>query len=159
MYYYKIAFTTEEKCIMFSSKTYLALLIILELVGKDNSNPLTSRDLARQYNVSKRYLEVVFNNLAKAGIISSRRGIGGGYFMNGELDGRSLLDLATAAEGGVRLFSGGEYLTEKGDKAAVIKGVNTFWNSLDARVMENLKTQKLSDLISDLDKNKQMYFI
>ena len=144
---------------MFSSKTYLALLIILELVGRDNSNPLTSRDLARQYNISKRYLEVVFNNLAKAGIISSRRGIGGGYFMNDELDGMTLHDLATAAEGGLRLFNGGEYLIEKGDKAAVIKGINSFWNSLDTRVMENFKTQKLSDLISDLDKNMQMYYI
>jgi Rrf2 family protein len=144
---------------MFSSKTYLALLIVLELSGKDNTSPLTSKDLAGQYNVSKRYLEVVFNNLAKAGIISSKRGIGGGYFLTSSIDRLSLHDLATAAEGGVRIFSGGDYLAETGDRAGVIKGVNSFWSGLDDTVMDNLRKHKLSDLIKDLNKYKEMYYI
>jgi len=106
---------------MFSSKTYLALLVILELKEKNRLSPLTSGELAHKYGVSKRYLEVVFNNLAKSGIISSKRGIGGGYFLAADTDELSLYDLASAAEGGLKIFPGGEYLDEKGGHTATIK--------------------------------------
>ncbi len=144
---------------MFSSKTYLALLVVLELSGREQSQPLTSRKLAQQYGVSKRYLEVVFNNLAKTGIISSKRGIGGGYYLTADLEKLSIYDLAVAAEGGVRIFSGGDYLSEQGKRAGVIKGVNNFWTNLDQKIMNELKEQKLSDLLDDLTNFKDMYYI
>lgn len=144
---------------MFSSKTYLALLVVLELSEKERSAPLTSRHLARQYNVSKRYLEVVFNNLAKAGIISSKRGIGGGYFLASDMEKLSVYDLALAAEGGIKIFSGGEYLDEEGPRAELIKGINGFWNDLNDEIMQNLKRHKLSDLVSYLTDLKEMYYI
>ncbi len=144
---------------MFSSKTYLALLVVLELSQRERSAPLTSRHLARQYNVSKRYLEVVFNNLAKAGIISSKRGIGGGYFLASDIDKLSIYDLSMAAEGGIKIFSGGEYLDEEGDRAGLIRDINGFWNDLNQEIMEKLKSHKLSDLVSRLAKLKEMYYI
>jgi Rrf2 family protein len=144
---------------MFSSKTYLALLVIMELSEKNRSSPLTSRDLAQKYGVSKRYLEVVFNNLAKSGIISSKRGIGGGYFLAGDIEKLSIYDLAEAVEGGLRIFTGGEYLGEDGRHAEVIKGINGFWNGLDEKVMNILQEHKLSDLLSELNNLRDMYYI
>jgi Rrf2 family transcriptional regulator, iron-sulfur cluster assembly transcription factor len=144
---------------MFSSKTYLALLVVLELSEKNRSSPLTSRDLAQKYGVSKRYLEVVFNNLAKSGIISSKRGIGGGYFLAGEIDKLSIHDLAEAVEGGIKIFAGGEYLDEDSKNAEIIKGINRFWNNLDAKVMSILHEHKLSDIIADLNNLRDMYYI
>ncbi|MBD3217282.1 MAG: Rrf2 family transcriptional regulator [candidate division Zixibacteria bacterium] len=144
---------------MFSSKTYLALLVVLELSQRERSAPLTSRHLARQYNVSKRYLEVVFNNLAKAGIISSKRGIGGGYFLASDIDKLNIYDLSMAAEGGIKIFAGGEYLDEEGDRAGLIRDINLFWNDLNEEVMEKLKSHKLSDLVSRLSDLKEMYYI
>ena len=144
---------------MFSSKTYLALLVVLELSEKERSAPLTSRHLARQYNVSKRYLEVVFNNLAKAGIISSKRGIGGGYFLASNIEKLSIFNLAMAAEGGIKIFAGGEYLSENGDRAGIIKGINEFWSGLNEEIMDSLKSRKLSDLLTHLRDLKEMYYI
>ena len=144
---------------MFSSKTYLALLVVLELSEKNRSSPLTSRDLAQKYGVSKRYLEVVFNNLAKSGIISSKRGIGGGYFLAGDIDKLSIHDLAGAVEGGLKIFAGGEYLNEDSKHAEVIKGINRFWNSLDSEVMDILRNHKLSDLLAELNNLRDMYYI
>lgn len=144
---------------MFSSKTYLALLVVLELSEKNRSSPLTSRDLAQKYGVSKRYLEVVFNNLTKSGIISSKRGIGGGYFLTGEIDKLSIYNLAEAVEGGLKIFAGGEYLGEDGNHAAVIKGINGFWNGLDNEVMDVLRKRKLSDLLAELNNLRDMYYI
>jgi Rrf2 family protein len=144
---------------MFSSKTYLALLVVLELSQRERSAPLTSRHLARQYNVSKRYLEVVFNNLAKAGIISSKRGIGGGYFLASDIDKLNIYDLSMAAEGGIKIYSGGEYLDEEGDRAGLIRDINRFWNDLNEEMMEKLKSHKISDLVSRLADLKEMYYI
>jgi Rrf2 family protein len=145
--------------IMFSSKTYLALLVILELSEKNRSSPLTSRDLAQKYGVSKRYLEVVFNNLAKSGIISSKRGIGGGYFLAADIEKLSIYDLSAAVEGGLKIFAGGEYLEEEGKHAALIKGINNFWVGLDTKIMDVLRKHRLSDLISELTNLRDMYYI
>ena len=144
---------------MFSSKTYLALLVILELSRKDQTGPLTSRNLASKYNVSKRYLEVVFNNLAKSGLISSKRGIGGGYFLTADTEKLSIFDLAVAAEGGLKIFSGGDFLEEKGDRAGNIGSVNNFWQKMDSDIMQSLKGYIIKDLITQLSDYKEMYYI
>ena len=144
---------------MFSTKTYLALLIIMELSGKDRKSPLTSIKLAKQYNISKRYLEVIFGNLSKIGLISSRRGIGGGYSLACDLERISLYDLAVAAEGGIKLFAAGEFLPEKGERAITLRAVNLFWNNLEDELFERMKSYKLSDLVEELADRDEMYYI
>jgi len=144
---------------MLSSKTYLALLVILELAGRGQSEPLTSMSLANRYGISKRYLEVVFGNLAKSGMIASRRGIGGGYYLAVDLNNLTIYNLALAAEGGIRIFVGGEYLSEDGDKAPLINAINAFWNNLDVEIKDRLRARRLADIISELTEIKEMYYI
>ena len=65
-----------------STKGRYALRVMTELAchAKDEFVPL--KTIARQQNISEKYLESIIGVLSKAGIIDGLRGKGGGYRLN-----------------------------------------------------------------------------
>ena len=66
-----------------STKGRYALRLMLDLaVHGGEGQPVSLRDVARRQQLSDKYLEQIVTPLAKAGLVRSVRGAGGGYLLN-----------------------------------------------------------------------------
>ncbi|HEX6136413.1 MAG TPA: Rrf2 family transcriptional regulator [Casimicrobiaceae bacterium] len=76
--------------------TSLALYSVLEFAA-DPARHLPAAEIAAKYGVSAHHLAKVLSELARAGIVRSIRGVGGGYRFSGNARRLTLLDV-------IRLF-------------------------------------------------------
>jgi Rrf2 family protein len=59
------------------------------------------KDISRRQGISPRYLEQIFQKLKKAGIVGSKRGPSGGYFLNKKAEEITVGDIIRTTEGGI----------------------------------------------------------
>ena len=66
-----------------SQKCQYAVRAILELAKRHGHGPVTASEIASSQIIPRRFLEVILNELRPSGLIESRRGVQGGYFLSG----------------------------------------------------------------------------
>lgn len=66
---------------MISKKTKYGLKSLLYLARKYNQGPILISDLARDERIPKKFLELILLTLKNNGILQSRKGKGGGYYL------------------------------------------------------------------------------
>ncbi|MDC7223142.1 MAG: Rrf2 family transcriptional regulator [Spirochaetales bacterium] len=86
-----------------STKSRYASRLMIRLALEDSQEPLQLNEIARQEDISEKYLSQLVIPLRKAGLIDSVRGARGGYRLNRPLEEISLLDVVKAMEGGVEI--------------------------------------------------------
>ena len=59
------------------------------------------KDISRRQGISQRYLEQIFQKLRKAGIVGSKRGPTGGYFLNKKPENITIGEIIRITEGGI----------------------------------------------------------
>ena len=82
---------------MFSTATVYALRAMVCL-AEHPGEPLTGRQIAREAEIRSEYLAKVLGNLARSGLVSSRRGRRGGFRLSRPAEKITLLDVIRATE-------------------------------------------------------------
>lgn len=84
-----------------SSKSRYALmaLVELDLRTRGNGRPVRLVDLAAERDIPEQYLEQLFASLRRAGLLTGRRGVGGGFTFARRPDQMTVLDVVTALDG------------------------------------------------------------
>jgi Rrf2 family protein len=59
------------------------------------------KDISRRQAISPRYLEQIFQKLKRAGIVGSKRGPSGGYFLNKKPEDITVGEIVRITEGGI----------------------------------------------------------
>jgi len=77
-----------------NKKLELGILAVNAL--KNRTTPTRTADLAVEIGTTVNFLEQIMRNLRTAGIVSVKRGPGGGYFLNSERSSVTAYDVATA---------------------------------------------------------------
>src|ERR1700686_2245497 len=85
--------------ISISSKSPYAVLALAELGRTAGSEPVPIGELARRREVPVQFLEQLFAVLRRAGIISSQRGVKGGYRFAREPASVSVLEVVELLDG------------------------------------------------------------
>jgi Rrf2 family transcriptional regulator, cysteine metabolism repressor len=85
--------------ISITSKSPYAVLALAELGRSDGSGPVPISELARKREVPVQFLEQLFAVLRRAGIISSQRGVKGGYRFAREPATVSVLEVVELLDG------------------------------------------------------------
>lgn len=66
---------------MLSKKTKYALKAVLYLARRYDAGPILISDLAKDEQIPKKFLELILLTLKNNGILQSRKGKGGGYYL------------------------------------------------------------------------------
>jgi len=66
---------------LISKKTKYGLKALLHLARQYDKGPILIADLAREENIPKKFLEAILLSLKNNGILHSRKGKGGGYYL------------------------------------------------------------------------------
>lgn len=66
---------------MITKKTKYALMVLAALAKKDRNQPQLIADLSVEAGVPKKFLELILLELKGGGIVHSKKGPGGGYYL------------------------------------------------------------------------------
>lgn len=83
---------------MFSQTTEYALRAVVWLADRDEQKPVGVRHIAQGTQVPESYLSKVLQGLSRAGLVSSRRGVGGGHCLGRDPSEITVLDVLNAVE-------------------------------------------------------------
>ncbi|GAB4567899.1 MAG: Rrf2 family transcriptional regulator [Geothermobacteraceae bacterium] len=88
-----------------STKSRYGLRAIFDMAYNAGGEPAQIKDISRRQNISPRYLEQIFQDLKKSGLLKSRRGPQGGYTLAHAPEEITVKDVIEAAEGEVFLVA------------------------------------------------------
>ena len=66
---------------MLSKKTKYGLKALVYLASKDAREPVQIAEIAKHENISQKFLESILLTLRKTGLLGSKKGKGGGYYL------------------------------------------------------------------------------
>ncbi len=85
-----------------TQKSKYAVRALMELALDDCGSPLGVYEVARRQRIPERFLEQIFGDLRRAGILDSRRGAHGGFCFATPPDEITVLDIVGILDGEVR---------------------------------------------------------
>src|SRR5512136_2347991 len=86
-----------------STKSRYGLRALFDIAYNSGNLPVQIQDISRRQEISPRYLEQIFQSLKKAGILKSKRGPQGGYYLSRKPEHITVRDILIAAEGDILL--------------------------------------------------------
>jgi Rrf2 family protein len=147
-----------------SKKTEYALRALMYASRFPEGTTFQIRDLAEKNGIPKKFLELILLELKNAGMLSSRRGVGGGYLLARRPDSIRSSEIVEVFEGpmAARDRQKGSGMTEKeGSSPAVSRLVE----EASAAAAAVFSRSSLADLVREEDDTTQrrrrnvMYFI
>jgi len=88
-----------------STKSRYGVRAMFDMAYHAGTLPAQIKDISRRQNISPRYLEQIFQDLKKAGLLNSRRGPQGGYSLARPAEEITVKDIVLAAEGELQLVN------------------------------------------------------
>ena len=134
-----------------STKSRYGLRALFDMAYHAGTLPAQIKDISRRQNISPRYLEQIFQDLKRGGLLNSRRGPQGGYFLSRKPDEINVHQIITAAEGEMALvdcIKSGKGCKKECDfdNECVTQKV---WLEASNRLTEYLSSVTLKDLCED----------
>lgn len=114
----------------------------------DTEGPTTVRDIAERTGLPQPYLEQILLALKGAGLVRSKRGVGGGYILARPPDGINLAEIIRAVDGPIALGDFGEPHT---DGACDHEGqcvLLSIWHNVGGEIRRQLEGWTLADVTS-----------
>lgn len=119
-------------------------------LSNSSNSILRIEEIAQRENVSSNYLVQILNALRSGGIIQSKRGKHGGYFMERNPEDISLYEIIKAVNSGVVA----DVTVKDGDSAEQVASI---WKSISNDIDDLLKKTSLQDMMGNED--TYMYYI
>jgi len=127
-----------------SAKVDYAVRAALELAAS-GGEPIKGEAIADAQGIPLKFLENILGELKHTGIVASRRGAQGGYWLAKDADDVSLADIVRAVEGPLATVrgQGPESLSYKGEAEPLQK----VWIALRANIREVMEDTSLADVV------------
>jgi Rrf2 family protein len=152
-----------------STKSRYGLRALFDMAYHSGALPAQIKDISRRQAISPRYLEQIFQDLKKAGILKSRRGPQGGYYLAKKPQEITVREIIEAAEGEMALVDCTKESKSRKKKCEFDNQCVTqkIWTEATRRLNEYFESVTLKDLCDEgkklgLEKeldHRFMYFI
>jgi FeS assembly SUF system regulator len=109
----------------------------------------SSQQIAEQTGIPVPTVAKLMKNLNRAGLVASRRGAGGGYFLGRPAAGITLVDVIQAVEGPIALTACADTSDEHCSIESVCP-VQGKWNRANTAVRSALAEVTLADMVEDV---------
>ena len=128
-----------------STKGRYALRLMLDLAIHSEGSAVPLRDVAQRQEISDKYLEQIVTQLARAGLVRSVRGAGGGYLLTRTPEGYTVGEILRVLEGSLAPVScaDGVGCCERADRCVTVE----VWREIQAAVDGVVDHLTLADLV------------
>jgi len=89
---------------MLSKKCQYALHALIYLADLDEGSPVTIREIAAEKSISKKFLEAILLDLKNGGILGSKKGKSGGYYLIKKASEISIIEVIRHIDGAVAML-------------------------------------------------------
>ena len=134
-----------------STKGRYGVRAMYDLAVHRSAGPISVKSISERQGISINYLEQIFNQLGRAGLIKSTRGPGGGFMLSGSPGEIKILDIIKALK---EPTSPVACVDDKDpDQCERIDRCVTrlLWKRLGDRIREVLENTSLEDLLKETD--------
>ena len=130
-----------------STKGRYGMRAIVELARSPGNEPLQMSEIARRHNLSRKYLHAMLTSLRQHGLVTSQRGVKGGYRLARAPEEIKVREILTALEGDLAItdcIADPESCARSGD-------CETFgiWKSVNDAMVNALDGVSLADVINN----------
>jgi len=132
--------------------TCFALFAVLELAA-DSTRQLAAAEIADKYGISLHHLAKVLRDLARAGIIESARGVGGGYRFIGNPKRLALMDVIELFE---PIGSDGVDGEDPRPNTSVGRALRVVLNEIDELTLATFRSITISTMLKIVDQRPWM---
>ena len=139
-----------------SSKGKYGLVALMDIFLYSRSEAVTLKSVSKRQDISERYLEQIFSILKKGGIINSKKGAQGGYFLARKPKDITVGEILNILEGDLKIVSPSE---EKNDIECFMQ--KKIWNNINRQIETYFNSITLEELVKDYIEGKItiMYYI
>lgn len=130
-----------------SNKGRYAVRALFDIAYFNEGQPTQAKDIAERQSIPPRFLEQIFQDLKRAGIVGSKRGPQGGYSLAGEPNGIRLGDVIRALEGPLLLSDGAERA-----EGGVVEVTEAIFRDLSRRVEACFDAVTLADICAQAER-------
>jgi len=147
-----------------SKKTEYAFRALVYAARFPEGTTFQIRDLAERNGIPKKFLELILLELKNAGVLSSRRGVGGGYLLARRPETIRAVEIVEVFEGPVAAVAGGKG-AGKADREKILPAVARLVEEASGAMAAVLSRWTLADLVREEDEAEErrrrnvMYFI
>ena len=139
-----------------STKGRYGLIALVDICIYSIDEMATVKSISERQNISERYLEQIFSALRKGGIIKSKKGAQGGYFLTRAPKDFTIAEILTVLEGNLFVID-----AERDDNEIENYLIDNLWNVANEKFKDFFNSMTLKDLadgyrVKDMD---GMYYI
>jgi len=128
-----------------TTKGRYAVMALADIAAFNKQNPVSLRDISLRQNISLLYLEQIFSKLKKNNIVTSIRGVKGGYILTKEPHEVKLSNILFAVNETVKTTNC-KNESKKGCKGRLSKCItHELWDELDLHINNFFEKKNLSD--------------
>ena len=128
-----------------TTKGRYAVTAMLDLAIHDRSGPVTLADIAQRQGISLSYLEQLFAQLRRRGLVNSTRGPGGGYQLGRDPEAIAIADVIRAVDESVDATRCGGKENCQGQERCL---THDLWEDLSQQIYEFLDRIHLAQLVA-----------
>jgi Rrf2 family protein len=129
-----------------SAKADYAVRAAIELAANGNERPTKGDAVAQAQGIPLKFLENILADMRHAGLVTSRRGAEGGYWLARPAEEITVADIIRAVEGPLASVRGGR--PEDVDYAGSAEPLQRVWISVRASLRSVVENVTLADLAS-----------
>ena len=135
--------------------TEYAIRTVIYLAKHPKGEIVLKKDICRTQDVTPAFLTKILQPLIKVGIVSSQRGVGGGFLLNKKAEDITLLDILEAEEGPLSL---NHCLVEKGIcQRDALCSAHLVWEEAQSSMVGVLKRHNVAELVlQEKDRQKNV---
>jgi len=136
---------------MLTRKTKYGIKALTFMAGKEDNSPVQIETISKHENISHKYLESILLQLKKAGILGSKKGKGGGYYLLKPAKEIQMTSVIRVLEGPIALLPCVSLnFYEKCEDCPDEKkcGANKLMMQVRDSTLEVLKNNSLADLVN-----------
>ena len=127
-----------------TTKGRYAVTAMIDLAVESGDGPTTLEDISSRQDISQSYLEQLFAQLRRAGLVEGIRGPNGGYQLARPAENISIAEVICAVDENIDLTCGnGSECTGDSDPCLT----HGLWSNLSAKIHDFLHDIKLGELI------------
>ncbi|MFH0999620.1 MAG: Rrf2 family transcriptional regulator [Bacteroidota bacterium] len=130
----------------FSTKTRYGIRAMIEIAMEEGKTAVFLKDIAEKQNLSIKYLDHIIASLKRAGLIKTFKGRKSGYMLEREPGSISMYDIHVAFSNEICVIDCLCEGVECDRKSSC--AVFDFWEELNNRIIEYLKSVNLTDLVN-----------
>lgn len=147
-----------------STRVEFGIIAIIDIASHSlNGNAVTTPEIAKRQNISKKYLEQILSSLSSAGLVRGQKGSNGSYVIAKDVKEITFKDIINALDANV--LSNAYFNTQSEDEVMIKLIDNILWSEMSSYLQDYAESITLARLCDEYIKNSEiehnipMYYI